>query len=212
LLTLSTLLFSAYAIDSARMKTIVKSAIVPGMGQVTMGKNHGYVFMGNEVILLSGLYYFHNESDLKLNKAYDMALHDAHIKPGKYSDDYLAKVGKYSTNGFDVNGYNTSVREHAILLYPGDTQAQQDYFNHNMIPDSQGWSWDTNADRKKYTDLRKQSLDMKDYTKVVTGMIIANHLINLIDIGRITAQKQKMNVGFIFTPDLTPELQISLHY
>jgi hypothetical protein len=197
---------------STRAALILKSAIVPGWGQLSINNQRGYVFMANEIILFSGLYYFNEESDLKLHKAYDMALHYAHIQPGSYSDTYLINLGKYASNGFDALGYNANILIQAQDLYPDNLQAQQDYINHNMIPDSQGWNWDSNETRQQYRKARKESLDLQDYAKVVTGMVIANHLINIIDIARTTAHRNNFKVGFGMSPDLKPQLQFALEY
>jgi hypothetical protein len=209
---LLTLFLSLSAENTSRASVILKSALVPGWGQLSVQKNRGYVFMANEILLFSGLYYFNEESDSKLTEAYDVALHYAHIRPGIYSDTYLINLGKYTTNGFDVNGYNTNILEQAELLFPDNQQAQQDYFDHNMIPDSQGWNWDSNDKRQDYRKARKESLDLKDYAKVVTGMVIANHLINIIDIARTTAHQRNLKVGFSVMPDFTPQLQLTLCY
>jgi hypothetical protein len=205
-------MLSLAADTKTRVKTIFKSALVPGWGQLSIDKHRGYVFMANEVLLISGLYYFNSESDIQITKAYDIAVHYAHINPGSYSEDYLINLGRYTTSGFDVNGYNTKVHEDAINLYPGNPQAQQDYFDHNMIPDSRGWNWDSNGDRQSYGKARRESLDLKDTAKVVTGMIIANHLLNIIDITRATAPRHNIKVGFTVMPDLTPQLRFALEY
>jgi hypothetical protein len=196
----------------SRAALILQSAVVPGLGQLELKENRGYVFLANDVMLISGLYYFNNEADLKLTKANDIALKFAHITPGSHSDDYLVKIGKYTSNGFDVNGWNTYVHEQAVTQFPGNPTAQQEYFDQNMIPDTQGWNWDSNDQRQNYRKVRKESLDLKDYAKVVTGMIIANHIINVIDIARTTAHHDKLKVGFGMSPDLKPQLQFALEY
>ncbi len=206
------MMLSLNAQNSSRAITILKSAIVPGWGQLSIQKQRGYVFLTNEILLISGLYYFNTESDVKLNKAYDIALCSAHINPGSYSDAYLITIGKYTTNGFDVNGYNTNVHEQALALFPGDEPSQATYFDQNMIPDARGWNWDSNDKRQDYRKVRKESLDLKDTAKVITGMIIANHLINLIDVARTTAHKSNIQVGFTVMPDMTPQLQFALKY
>jgi hypothetical protein len=192
--------------------TVFKSAVVPGWGQLSMHKNRGYVYMAGEVLLISGLFYYSNEEEITQNRMYDQALHFAHIAPGNYPDSYMTTLGKFSSSGFEPGGYNYDVRIRATQLYPDNPTMQQAYIDSQMIPDDKSWNWDGPADRTVYNRYRRDVLQWQDYAKLTTGVLIANHLINIIDAARTANHQRRMHVGVNISPDWHPELSLTWNF
>ncbi len=164
---------------------LLKSALIPGWGQLTLDKNYGYGMLAGEVMIWSAYFYNSNEQDLRDRSAYEYALKFAHINPGDYPAQYFKNLSKYDTSGYEAGGYNAYVRQTALDLFPSDPIQQQAYIDANAIPDEQAWTWDSYTYRRNYSTMRKDILELKDQAQLITGLIIANHIISSIDMLRL---------------------------
>jgi hypothetical protein len=189
----------------------LKSAVLPGWGQVNQGHPYGYAMLTGEVILWSSYIYNKNEETIKHRESYEYALKFAHINQGHYSSDYYRNLSKYSSSGFDAGGYNAMVRQTAIDMFQADPIAQQAYINENMIPDSKSWTWDTGSDRKKYSSMRKDILVIKDRVQIMTGLIIANHIFSSIDMLRQRKHWTNVHPSVGYLQDI-PTFNVSLDF
>ncbi len=177
----------------------VKSVLVPGWGQLSLDKSYGYAMLGSELALWSLLYYYTQEEKLRDRESYEYALNFAHIRPGEYSDQYFRDLAKFNSSSFDTGGYNAEIRNIAISLYPGDPLLQQQYIEQHIYSENMSWNWDSQQHRRKFSSKRHDMLELQDKAKVMTGIIIANHIISAIDILR---QKSRWN-------NVTPYLDYS---
>lgn len=174
------------------LNPVIKSALIPGWGQLSIDRSYGIGLLASEVLLWSSFIYNANEQNLKDRESYEFALKYAHINPGEYSSQYFRDLSKYDSSGFEAGGYNAMVRQTAIDLYPDDQFAQQVYINDNSISDQLSWQWDNFQLRKNYSTMRKDILEYKDRVQVLTGVIMANHLISTIDILRLRPHWKKI--------------------
>ncbi len=180
--------------------TIMKSAIIPGWGELSMGNSSGYIFLLSEILLWSGRYYFLEEVKLREEESYVYALQYAGLQSGDYDAEFLHLLTKYNSSGFEAGGYNEMILQRARSLYPDDPAAQNQYIHDNAILDeSLFWSWETREDRRLYSIMRKNADHNRDYAKAVVGVIVANHIVSVINSARIaTAQRreQRLQIGF----------------
>lgn len=179
------------------LNSFLKSALIPGWGEISMGSNAGYVFFTLEFILWAGRLYFQEEVNLHEQEAYLYALQHANIKPADYDDDYLHKLTRYNSSGFGPGGYNEYIFKQAHNLYPEDEDLRNDYILNNAILDEElFWSWEDRDKRRIYSIKRKNADHSRDYVKFVTGTIVANHLISAINSLRISNQLNRQRVEF----------------
>jgi len=190
---------------------MLKSLAIPGFAQVTNGRSYGYAMMASEAGIISSMIYFNNEEKLKAREAYEYALKYAHINPGDYPDQYFRTLSRYNSSGFDAGGYNNEVRETAMQLYPGDPAAQQQYIDANAIPDDQAWNWDSTDIRGRYSKIRIQSQDMRDYGSIAVGVLILNHLVSGVDVLRFFTEKARSQVYFDYR-DHNPMLMLNIQW
>lgn len=73
----------------------LKSALVPGWGQLSIGNNYGYAMLASEALFWSGYIYNNNEQKLKNKSSYDYAVKYSHINPGNYSAQYYRDLSKF---------------------------------------------------------------------------------------------------------------------
>ncbi len=191
----------------------LKSLVVPGYGELSQGKSIGYAFIASEILLWGSMYYFQEESDLSERHAYEYALEYAHIKPGDYGNDYLHDLSKYDSSGYEAGGYNENVRRTAINLYPGDTDAQQDYIQDHAYSDELAWSWDDRDSRNTYTKHYKDIQHNKDYAQAMVGAIVLNHVVSGLN-SLFTARNtnRRIEMGVELKEDMTPTFVASWRF
>lgn len=191
---------------------IVKSLIVPGWGELSLGNKSGYIFIASEAFLwLSNLYY-HSESDLKLEESYQYALKYAHINPGNYGTDYYRDLSKYMSYGFETGGHNQEIVSEAQDLFPDNPAAQQDYIQDNIYTEEYYWNWDNKNHRGKYREIRNKSLDYSEIAKSLGGAILANHLLSGLNAFRIIKKRNKLDLSMSLNNKMKPNFNIFYYF
>ncbi len=168
-----------------KFSPLLKSALLPGWGQLSLDRSYGYGMIAGEILFWSAYCYNLNEQDLKHRESYEYALQYAHVNPGNYPDQYYRDLAKFQSSGFEAGGYNSMVRTQALELFPGDPVQQQQYIDQNSIPDNMAWNWDSQQYRKNYSSIRNGILELRDRAQLITGIMIANHVLSTIDMLRL---------------------------
>lgn len=188
-------------------KHMLRSALIPGWGEISAGNKSGYAFLASEVILLSSRFYFVIEADLKAKASYNFAVKYAHIDPElDLSDDQYYHMTRYTSSDFNTGGYNANIVEIAKSLYPDDLQAQTQYIEENSYSDDEYWDWDDEFKQKEYSILRKRITQYGDYVKAITGVIIANHIFSAINAFRVGSRLKNVNAQVELNSNLGPML------
>ncbi len=190
---------------------MAQSLALPGLAQVRHEHKYGYAMLAAETAIISSMFYFSKEVDLKKRDSYEHALKFAHILPGDYADAYFRDLSRYNSSGFEAGGYNAMVREEAIRLFPLDPSQQQIYIEENMYPDELAWRWDSKDDRATYVSIRTQTQNLRDYGKVAMGVMIVNHLISGLDVLRYNARDKQAQV-YVGMKDSSPMLMLNLRW
>lgn len=200
------LLFAAANCAAIDKLVILRSLVVPGWGELHMGDRTGYIFLASEALLWAGNFYFNNESDIMADRAHDYAVQYAGINPGDYDDAYWVNLSKYDNSGFGGGGYNESVMRDALSRFPDDPAAQQEYIDANAYPEDYAWDWDNDSHQMNYNRMRKDVTNNSDYAKVVTGVIVANHVLSAVNALRSARSREKLDMGVSMTREGAPML------
>ncbi|MEF3695238.1 MAG: hypothetical protein V3576_07815 [Candidatus Cloacimonadota bacterium] len=191
------LLLSIPLMGQNRGGSFVLSAGLPGVMQIAKGHNYGYAMLGAEIGLWSTLFYLSTEQKLSQTEYVDYAIRYAGIRPDDYTPDYYSHLSRYSSSGFEAGGYNSMIRQQAREIYPDDPAAQQSYIDENIYPEEQGWQWESMENRREYNRIRIYNKNLKDYSKIATGVLVLNHLISTIDFLRYPlGDSSKVSFGF----------------
>ena len=193
----------------------LKSAILPGWGQISNDHKAGFSHIGVEVEFGSSLVSFSNEATIKQDQSVSYAIKYAHINPINHPESYYKTIGRYSSSYYEAGGYNQEVLNDAIANNPGDPIAQQNYINENAIPDDLNWRWDSKSNRFKYNELRQDYFFNQDYAKIATGVLVANHVFSFVDMlirykNRDIADKYTMYSTF--DNNMTPMLNLLIKF
>lgn len=173
----------------------LKSLIVPGLSQVSEGRDYGYAMMLSEISIISGMVYLNSEERLKARESYEFALRYAHIRPGSYNESYFRDLSRYNSGGFDADGYNAKVRRDAMSLYPNNPVAQQQYIESNAYPEEMYWAWESPDLRAQYSKIRIKTQDLRDFGQIAVGVLILNHLISGIDVLRYHSEDRRSQIS-----------------
>ncbi|MDD2506731.1 MAG: hypothetical protein PHQ78_05385 [Candidatus Cloacimonetes bacterium] len=146
--------------------------------------------MATEAVFIGTQLYCNSEAKLLRDESYTYALKFAHINPGHYDSSFYKNLGKYNSSGFDAMGYNASVREEALSLYPGDPISQQQYIDDHAYGEDNYWNWDSEQHKSSFNGMRNDALDFESYAQLALGVTILNHLWSGIDALRHSKQKR----------------------
>lgn len=194
-----------------KVNPLLKSALLPGWGQLSLDRNYGYAMLTTEALFWSSYFYNVNEQDLKQQDSYEYALKFAHVNPGDYSAQYYRDLSTYNSSGFEAGGYNAMVRQIAISIYPNDYALQQTYIDENSIPDEMSWNWDSADFRKNFSSKRRELLELKDSAQLFTGLLIANHILSSIDMLRLKKHWGGVQTSFQYYRN-TPVLNLRVKF
>ena len=216
ILFLLTFVVNAFA-ENPPILNAFKSAILPGWGQLSLGNNSGYVFIAAEVALWSTMFYFESEADLKLKQADLFAITHGNLRSYELNDEIYYLMERYNSSGFVPGGYNESVVNTAMERFPNDPERQTKYINDNILDESIYWDWGNTATRGQFRGMRNDSLYFTDYSKIVGGTILANHVISFIHtliLGNRQANSFQNNVTFYsgFDKEFTPYLNCVVRF
>ncbi|MDN5353980.1 MAG: hypothetical protein PWQ09_736 [Candidatus Cloacimonadota bacterium] len=190
---------------------VLKSAILPGWGEISMGNNTGYAFIASEILLWSAQLYFAQESDLKISAAHDYAYRYADVDPqGNYSQDFWIDLKNYDSYGFETGGYNANIILQAESIE--DPEERQQFIDEHIYSESHFWKWESDERQHDYKILQKRSLEFDDYAKVFSGAIVANHIISVINSLRISALQTEVDVKVKVNKQLNPLLTFNYRF
>lgn len=192
------------------LNPVLKSALIPGWGELSMDKKSGYAFLALEAILWGTKYYTIDQEDISARKAFIYAVENAQINPElDFEEDYLDLLKKYNNSGFEPGGYNFVVMQQALSLYPDDSEMQESYVSEHGISDAYAWDWESFEARKYYAGRRTDILDYADAGKAITGVILANHLLSVINTAIGSKKAARLTSHLKLDKDLNPGLELT---
>jgi hypothetical protein len=191
----------------------LKSAIVPGWGQLSLNKDYGFGFLAMEACFWSMNYYYNDESDSKADASRKYAIKYGDIDPlMKYSTQFYEDMRKYQSSGYNEGGYNAHIVKEAAKEFPDDPLAQQKYISEYAYDEDHYWNWETSNNKREYGIYRKRIEQYADYLKVLGGAIAANHIFSAFDALRLSNHMKRVQFGVDFNSENTPLLSCSIKF
>jgi len=185
----------------------LKSAVLPGWGEISNGSNVGYVFLTAEFTFWASMFYFEGESKLKIRQSEQFAINNANMANFNIDKKTWQLMEKYDRSGFEPGGYNAKVVNDAIVLYPDKPADQTKYIMENALSDDIYWDWEKSEIRKQYQIFRKDSMHFKDFALAASGAILANHIFSFINSIRVSNKKHKAIIYTTFDSELNPYIK-----
>lgn len=152
-----------------------KSLLLPGYGFFGLDKKVNSIpFILSETILLPFFTYLTFDANRKGDDALNFASYILSKNVSEYPENLLTKMEFYTS----YRDYNIKVISKARSLYPDDYEKQLDYINKNIVPDSLGWEFSSDSARVYYSDLRKSSRELKQFSYYTLIAISINHIVS----------------------------------
>ncbi len=168
-----------------------KSLILPGYGLWGIDKKVNSIpFIVSETILLPFFTYLTYDANRTGEDALNFASYILSKNISNYPEKILTKMEFYTS----YKDYNIKVISKARSIYPTDYEKQLDYINENIVPDSLGWEFFSDSARLYYSDLRKSSRELKQFSYYTLIAISVNHIVS--GIYTYFVSKEKRNIDF----------------
>lgn len=191
----------------------LKSAVVPGWGQLSVDKNYGFAFLLAEASFWSMRLYYLQENDNNALASYNYARKYADVDPvGRFPNQFYEDMRHYASSGYEQGGYNAHIVAEAADKYESDPQAQQEYIANNVYDEAHYWSWASDDNQAHYSGYRRNIDQYQDYLKLVGGVIAANHIIGAIDALRLSNYLKHVQFGVEQNSDHAALLTCSIKF
>ena len=160
-------------ISKARI-TLLKSLIVPGWGEHSLGFNkRGYIFNSSDIFLWITYAALRMQANaLDKNMLAYATLH-AGISPGVKDAVFYTDIGNYNT----IYEYNEQKLRYRQVSAVYDESGE--YF----------WAWDSESSRKEFDEIRLKGGVMKRNASFIVGALVVNRIISVFDIIVLTRGK-----------------------
>jgi len=214
------LLFTATTLTAqSNIITALKSAAVPGWGELSQGNNTGYIFITTEVLFWTTYFTLNDQSTLYQRQAKQFAFNHANMSSYNMPEDIWLHMERFTNSGFGPGGYNDYIRRIAYDSFPNSMPwgveaaeyLRDQYLRENLLPDDISWDWGTDEQRYRYRKYRNDSMRFKDFAKAATGAILANHILSFLNTLRIVAPKAQTENNLMLYTDFDTQLTPYLH-
>lgn len=155
---------------------VIYSLLVPGMGELYAGGfGSGKYFLGAEGLLWLTYAAFDIRAGALRNDSRSFASVHAGASPSGKNDQFFVDVGNFMTLA-DYNDKKLRDRDELKVYDPALGYA---------------WSWDTNASRSAYRDMRVRSEEVYNNRRFVVAAILINHMASAINAARAAISHNK---------------------
>jgi hypothetical protein len=154
---------------------IAASLVIPGMGELYAGSFESGKY---HLIAESGLWLTYAGFRIHANHleqdARTFAVQHAGADFNQKDDQYSVNIGNFNTTD-EYNQTKLRNREYSLIY------ASEQY----------NWSWDSDANRSRFRDLRIRSGEVRNNSKFVIAAVVINHLVSAFSAARKTAAYNK---------------------
>ncbi|TET17449.1 MAG: hypothetical protein E3J78_07540 [Candidatus Cloacimonadota bacterium] len=183
-------------------KAMMFSLIVPGLGDFYAGnKGTGKVLMGTEIAIWLGYYGFQYYGNIQKDNYMLFAFESAGANHSRKDEEYYDAVEVYQSS----EEYNTYIWEDARMLFPSDTDRQQQYVQEHGYFDSDTWHWTQDNKFRTYRKMRIATRETYQRAIFMTGFAILNRLAGAVtssrNVRRYNKRIEEMQWGIQVKPD-----------
>ncbi len=177
------------AADGARSPKLAMlySMILPGLGEYYLGHTgRATAFLVAEGAAWTAFGVFRAEGSHRRSIYKEFAELNAGVAP-RSDDDFYRVIGNYQSSDGPFSA-NEQVRREARAIYPNDRAAQDRYFQDNAYTGGNAWQWGSQEELDRYNGMRKSSLDAFHRSNLTIGLLVANRLLSILDVGILASR------------------------
>lgn len=159
-------------------KALLLSLILPGAGQAYLGNaGRARAMMAAEAGVWGAFAAYRVQGGMREDRYKEMAQLFAGVER-EMDDDYYLLLAYYLSS----EEFNVDVMRDARMRYPGDRQAQLEFFEANGYFGEDAWQWDSLGRLEEFSRARTESRYSYRRATLTTGFAVLNRMISLVDI------------------------------
>jgi hypothetical protein len=172
------LLLSAVPALAVNKGAVLRSAVLPGWGQLHLGHGtRGYIFLGVEIATWTGAGLSYLEGVFQRDDYRSLAMEEAGVDASDRSNDFLRDLADFSSS----EEYNAYIRRLARYYYPDDPEAQNSYYAAHARYGEDGWNWSSEAARESFADAHRMSREWFRRSMYIAAFALVNRAVSAID-------------------------------
>jgi len=178
LLMLSLLAGSLFA--QSKLAYIGMSAILPGSGEIALGKtNRGAVLLTSDI--LAAYAFFKTDHDMKLQKDnYKIYANRYAGVPMDMPQNHYQAVQAYQSSQ-DYNLFLEMIARNYFLITNYDPQGYQEFMDAESFSGEEEWEWQSELHWRKYVNMRNKHQKTKINHNLALGVMLLNRAISIVD-------------------------------
>jgi len=163
----------------SRRGAILRSALLPGWGQLHMGHStRGIVFIGVDVVTWAGVGLSYLEGVFNRDDYTWLAMEEAGISVSGRSGQFMDDIADFSSS----HEYNDYIHRLARYYYPDDPAAQREYYESHARFGDDGWFWTSEEARLEFGDRLRMSKEWFRRSLYIAAFAIVNRVVSVIDV------------------------------
>lgn len=171
----------SYGESHSKRKAFFLSALLPGLGQrYNESSVRSAFFFATEAIIWTSFIVFKTQEHLRTDDFEEYADAYAAVDGGGKETEFYRILTIYDNS----DDYNTAVRIEARAIYPGDLEAQDQFFQENAFGEEDSFRWRTNQDRLEYRLIRNDALDSGRRADYAVVAAVLNRAISAVEATR----------------------------
>ena len=164
------------------------SLLLPGLGEQYLGHTgRAKVFFVIEGLTWTSFAVFRIQGSHREDLYKEFAR--VHAGPSERNDsEFYRTIGNFIAADGPFSA-NEQVRRQARSIFPNDREAQDQFFAENAYTGDDAWEWESEDRLDAYKDLRTSSLDAYHRSELAVGVLVANRLLSVIDVGILASRR-----------------------
>lgn len=168
----------ADADSGSRKGAVLRSALLPGWGQLHMGHTtRGIIFIGLDAVTWAGVGLSYLEGTFNRDDYRWLAIEEAGISISGRSNDFMDDVADFSSSA----EYNDYIHRMARYYYPDDPEAQREYYENHARFGNDSWNWSSDNSRNEFSDYLRMSKQWFRRSMYIAVFAVVNRVVSAID-------------------------------
>ena len=187
-------------ISSVGASNAIKSMLIPGLGEKSLGYNsRAKIFMCSEIAIL-GTYLLGRSVN------------------NYYIDNYSGFAELYAGANMDNKSYSFVIdmsNYNSMIEFNEDMMRYHNEDNFEDVYDADSgyyWHRDTTDNRNKFNDMRESSLIAQKFAEFSIAGLIINRIASIIDVLYLEKQKSNVDVGVLVLPGGNDSISLNVSF
>jgi hypothetical protein len=169
---------AAEADSGSRRGAMLRSALLPGWGQMHLGHStRGLVFISLDALTWAGVGLSYLEGTFSRDDYQWLAISDAGVSASGRSTDFLDDLSDFTSS----SEFNDYIHRLARYYYPDDPEAQRAYYENHSYYGDESWSWSSDAAREEFSDRLRESRQWFRRSMYIAAFAVVNRVVSVID-------------------------------